>query len=72
MSAIPITSFPASTGTVEKIDLPTSVAARLKSLGVFEGQEFELARRGHPLILKIAGSRIAIADDIAGQIFVRT
>jgi Fe2+ transport system protein FeoA len=43
----------------------------LKALGLFEGQQVQLSRRGNPLILKAAGSRIAVAGEIAQQIFVR-
>ena len=56
---------------VENLRLPEASAKRLKSLGVFKGQRIELARRGNPLIVKAAGSRIAIAEGIAKHIFVR-
>lgn len=48
-----------------------SSACRLKSLGVFEGQTIEVSRRGNPLIVKAAGSRVAIAADLAEGILVR-
>ncbi|MFG0264501.1 MAG: ferrous iron transport protein A [Rhodopirellula sp. JB055] len=54
-----------------RLDLPESCASRLKALGLFEGQQVQLSRRGNPLILKAAGSRIAVAGEIAQQIFVR-
>ncbi|KLU04569.1 MULTISPECIES: FeoA family protein [Rhodopirellula] len=54
-----------------RLDLPENCASRLKALGLFEGQLVQLSRRGNPLILKAAGSRIAVAGEIAQQIFVR-
>ncbi|WP_315857275.1 FeoA family protein [Rhodopirellula halodulae] len=54
-----------------RLDLPENCAARLKALGLFEGQCVQLSRRGNPLILKAAGSRIAVAGEIAQQIIVR-
>ena len=57
---------------VVSLNLPDGSARRLKALGIFEGQELELARRGSPLIVKAAGGKVAIAEDIARQIVVRT
>ncbi len=56
---------------IEKLDLPLETGNRLKSLGVFEGQRIELARQGNPLIIKAAGSRVAIAQTLAKCILVR-
>ncbi len=55
---------------VKAINLAESAARRLKALGVFEGQCIEIARRGDPLIVKAAGSRIAIAEGLAKDILV--
>ncbi len=55
---------------VKAINLAESAAGRLKALGVFEGQRIEIARRGNPLIVKAAGSRIAIAEGLAKDILV--
>lgn len=60
-----------STMVVEKLNLDAAPASRLKALGVFEGQEIELTRKGNPFIIKAAGSRVAIAADIAKCILVR-
>lgn len=56
---------------IEKLGVAESSAGRLKSLGIFEGQTIEIAREGNPLIVKAAGSRVAIAQALAKDIFVR-
>lgn len=56
---------------VEGLSCPDGAANRLKSLGIFAGQQIEVARRGNPFIVKAAGSRIAVSADIAKQILVR-
>jgi hypothetical protein len=43
----------------------------LKSLGLFEGQQVQLARVGNPLIVKAAGGKIAVAGEIAKGIYMR-
>jgi Fe2+ transport system protein FeoA len=52
-------------------DLPESEARRLKCLGVFEGQSIRLEKAGCPMIFTAAGSRVAIAGEIASRIVVR-
>ena len=69
--AVSLDQFDRPTAIVDQLKLGASSANRLKSLGVFEGQQIELARRGNPMIIKAAGSRVAIADDIAKCILVR-
>ena len=56
--------------TVAEIQLTGFEAARLKAMGIYEGQKVELARAGNPLIVKAAGSKMAIADEIACRILV--
>ena len=56
---------------VESLDCVESTANRLRSLGIFAGQQIEVSRRGNPLIVKAAGSRIAVSQDIAKHILVR-
>ena len=55
---------------VMRFDLPENETHRLKCLGVFEGQTIRLQKPGNPMILMAAGSRVAIADDIASRIIV--
>jgi Fe2+ transport system protein FeoA len=63
--------FSGNTGEIARLDLPEACAIRLKSLGLFEGQQVELTRSGNPLILKAAGGKIAVAGEIAKGIFMR-
>lgn len=67
----PLSHFPSQIGVIESLDLDGPAAKRLKSLGVFAGQRIELAQRGNPLIIKAAGSKVAIARPIAERILVR-
>lgn len=61
----------AANAIVESLDLAELPCKRLKSLGVFEGQLIELSKRGNPMIIKAAGSRVAISQQLAEQIMVR-
>jgi len=56
---------------IDRLDLTVEAGNRLKSLGIFVGQRIELARQGNPLIIKAAGSRVAIAQALAKCILVR-
>ena len=56
---------------VTQLDLGDIEATRLKSMGIFAGQTVELTKRGNPIIVKVAGGRIAISQAIAQKIFVR-
>jgi len=71
LAEVALDRFIADEGQIARLNLPDGCAVRLKSLGLFEGQNIQLAKRGNPLILKAAGGRIAVADEIASQIFVR-
>lgn len=71
MATFSLGSRDLATLIVEKLNLDLAPANRLKSLGVFEGQQIELTRKGNPLIVKAAGSRVAIAADLAKFILVR-
>lgn len=55
---------------IRRLDLPEACARRLKAMGLFEGQQIEIARRGNPLIIKAAGSKIALAREIACHVVV--
>jgi len=55
---------------IRQLDLPDSCALRLKAMGLFEGQRVEIARWGNPLVVKAAGSKIALAREIARHILV--
>lgn len=71
MSLAALNSYVKDDAIVEKLEFADATVNRLKSLGVFEGQRITVARRGNPLIIKAAGSRIAIAAGLAQHIWVR-
>ena len=71
MAAFSLDSRIFSTAIIDRLQLDETPANRLKSLGLFEGQHVELSRAGNPLIVKAAGSRVAIAADLAKYIFLR-
>ncbi len=56
--------------TVTRIDLDGFEAARLKAMGLYEGQTIELSRVGNPCIVRAAGSKMALANEIASHIMV--
>ncbi|MDP7395449.1 MAG: FeoA family protein [Lentisphaeria bacterium] len=56
---------------VVSLNLTGATAQRLEALGIFEGQDMKLAKRGNPLIVKAAGGKVAISRDLASQILVR-
>lgn len=72
MSSVPLTlqQLATKSAVIESLGCPEVMAKRLKSMGVFVGQQIEVSRRGNPLIVKAAGSRIAISADLAQQITV--
>ncbi len=70
-SEISLDQFVGTAGEIARLDLPEACANRLKSLGLFEGQQVLLARGGNPLIVKAAGGKIAVAGEIAKGIFMR-
>ncbi len=71
MSIFSLDQYQKDSGVVECLRCLDTSANRLKSLGIFAGQRIRVARRGNPMIVKAAGSRIAVAADIAKQILVR-
>lgn len=56
---------------VQRLALPENESVRLKSLGLFVGQEITIQRTGSAVIVSAAGGRVAISDEIAKQIFVQ-
>lgn len=68
-----LAEFGGRTAQIVQLNLPAAEEHRLKSLGLFEGQSIEVQKTetGSPLILTAAGSRVAIAHEIAARILVR-
>ena len=56
---------------VHRLNLPELESVRLKSLGIFEGQEITIQRTGSAVIILAAGGRIAVSDEIAKKIIVQ-
>ncbi len=48
-----------------------SASIRLKSLGIFLGQVIELKRAGDPMVVRAAGSRVAMSRSITDEILVQ-
>jgi len=71
LSEITLDHFIGTTGEISRLDLPETCATRLKSLGLFEGQQLQLASTGNPMIVKAAGGKIAVATEIARGIYMR-
>ena len=66
----PINSIGSGSATVTEINLEGFEAARLKAMGIYEGQTVQLAQHGNPVIVKAAGGKMALADEIANRILV--
>lgn len=45
---------------------------RLRTMGLFEGQSLRLVKKSNPVIIKVAGARMALAREIADRVFVAT
>ncbi|HEX7652533.1 MAG TPA: FeoA family protein [Verrucomicrobiae bacterium] len=55
---------------VRRVDTDDEDTNRLKTLGVCVGRRVELVRSGNPLILKVFGSRLGIAAELAARVQV--
>lgn len=51
-------------------DLPAVQEHRLRTMGLFEGQIVQLLKKSNPVIIKVAGARMALAREIAGGVHV--
>lgn len=71
ITEVSLQDYAESTGQIARLDVPEVCAQRLKSLGLFEGQDLQLARGGNPMIVKAAGGKVAVAGEIAEKIFMR-
>jgi Fe2+ transport system protein FeoA len=55
---------------ITRLDLPETESLRLKSLGIFEGQSIQSQKMGNTFVLAAAGSRVAVAAELAANIHV--
>ena len=57
-------------GIVRDVETDDEETARLKTLGVCPGRRVELVRGGDPIILKIFGTRLGLAETLAARVSV--
>jgi Fe2+ transport system protein FeoA len=71
--AAPLSHFRAADGDLEVVDVDTSDAQgkRLCELGVCPGKRISVVRAGSPAIVAVAGSRFALARELAMRVMVR-
>lgn len=50
--------------------LPAEQEQRLRAMGFYEGQRVEVLRQGRTVMVKVAGSRLALAQEIAQHVLV--
>lgn len=65
-----LTSVEPARWYVAGFDLPEIQEHRLRTMGLFEGQTVLLIKRCNPVIIKVAGARVALASEIAGGVYV--
>jgi len=61
---------PRTCAVVRSISTDDEDTQRLKTLGVCVGRRVELVRSGNPMILKVFGSRLGIAAELAARVQV--
>ena len=66
-----LSEFRGESAQIVALDLPEAESKRLKCMGLFIGQSIRLQKTGSPMILTAAGSRVAIAQEIARRIMVQ-
>jgi Fe2+ transport system protein FeoA len=64
----PLTDLPeGTTGRVVSLDVRDEVdLQRLEIMGLCEGRTVEVVKRGDPMIVRVLGTRIGIAAELAG------
>ena len=55
---------------VRSVETDDEDTQRLKTLGVCMGRRVEIVRTGHPLILKVFGSRLGLSATLATRVRV--
>lgn len=58
-------------GLIQRLDLNETDDKRLRTMGICPGRLVWLVRRGDPMILKVMGTRIGLAADLAQQVTVQ-
>ncbi len=57
-------------GLVHDLDLPESDDQRLRTLGICPGRRVWMVRKGDPMILKVMGTRLGLAEELAKRVTV--
>ena len=59
-------------GVVQHIDGADAALHRLMAMGLCVGRHVEVVRQGNPLIVRLLGARVGVANRLARQIVVET
>ena len=59
-------------GMIVHVDDEDSSAERLKAMGVCAGRKVEVVKQGHPLILRVLGSRLGLSARLARLVKVES
>ena len=57
-------------GRIKLLDMPQETASRLAGLGICEGRNIHIVKKGEPYIVRTYGSRVGIASSLAHLIQV--
>ena len=57
-------------GLIRHLDLANNDDKRLRTLGICPGRRVWLVRRGDPMVLKVMGTRIGLAGELAQRVTV--
>ncbi len=57
-------------GLIQRLDLIDSDDKRLRTMGICPGRRIWMVRRGDPMVLKVMGTRIGLAAELAQQVTV--
>ena len=59
-------------GVVVGVDAQDNAVERLKAMGLCVGRKIEVIKRGHPLIVRVLGSRLGLSRRLAVLVTVET
>ena len=57
-------------GAVARVEAEDDATDRMKVMGVCVGRKVEVIRHGHPLILRVLGSRVGLSRRLARRVWV--
>lgn len=56
---------------IEQLCNDAAEAARLRDLGLCEGAQVEILRRGHPIVVRVCDARFGLAHAVAEKVLCR-